>query len=131
MLLLLLLLLSMQIINSHFPPSSSPPSLFSSLQQEWIGKNYQQQGALGNDANKTNVPSIRLAYRQANLARMRRHFQKLKETHDEEGDLSQVREREKEGERGGEGEREGKGKRKRREEEKKRKGKGKGEEVYF
>ena len=29
----------------------------------WLGPNYQEEGVAGNDATRTNVPDIRVAYR--------------------------------------------------------------------
>lgn len=38
-----------------------------SVKKHWIGKNYQKGGVAGNDLEKTNVPNIRVEYRQRTL----------------------------------------------------------------
>jgi AMP deaminase len=35
--------------------------------QEWLGEDYDKEGAHGNDINKSNLPNIRICYRQETL----------------------------------------------------------------
>ena len=37
--------------------------LFMQKKQLWLGSNYVQDGPVGNDINKTNVPDSRIAFR--------------------------------------------------------------------
>ncbi|GME80573.1 unnamed protein product [Ambrosiozyma monospora] len=39
----------------------------SQLKKHWLGVNFQEQGVAGNDVEKTNVPDIRVAYRNETL----------------------------------------------------------------
>uniref|UniRef100_A0A452YX24 Uncharacterized protein n=1 Tax=Aegilops tauschii subsp. strangulata TaxID=200361 RepID=A0A452YX24_AEGTS len=38
-------------------------TLLISLQAHWIGKNYYKRGPSGNDIHRTNVPTIRIEFR--------------------------------------------------------------------
>ena len=38
-----------------------------SVKKHWIGKNYKKRGVEGNDLEKTNVPDIRVEYREHTL----------------------------------------------------------------
>jgi AMP deaminase len=38
------------------------------LKKHWLGKNFDQQGPLGNNISKTNVPNIRICYRYETLS---------------------------------------------------------------
>lgn len=37
------------------------------MKQYWLGPNYTREGVAGNDITRTNVPDIRVAYRQETL----------------------------------------------------------------
>lgn len=40
---------------------------YSQLKQQWLGSRYLEDGPNGNEITKTNVPNIRLSYRQETL----------------------------------------------------------------